>query len=651
MRGRIELALYENAHTLYRTLTPMTKRGDGVFFVRIPRDLRGYYYTYLVDGNTEVTDPYSIASAPNSRRSAIVALAETDPEGWDAPGVHDLPPVAPTDALIYESHLRDLTAHPSAGSAHPGKYLGLVTTARGEMAEGTIPIRHLRSLGVTHLHLLPLADFFTLDETVSDPERYNWGYDPELFHVPEGSYAVDLVDPTSRIRELKTMILALHRHGIRVVLDVVYNHSYKSYDSNLHVLAPHHYHRMNHDGSFSNGSGVGNEIATETPEGRRFVLESLLYWVREYRVDGFRFDLMALMDRDTVDEAVRLLRSEKPDLLLYGEPWLGGPSVLPDSLRTLRSTQRAGGFALFNDRFRDAIRGDNDGDGLGYVQGNVACKAAVMDGICGSPDFTDAPSETINYFSAHDNLILQDKLARTAAPELVEPLTKLAFGILLTAQGIPFVAAGTEFGRSKQGNANSYNAPLSVNAIDWGLRARHAGVLRYVQDLVSLRATYPQLRLRSGEAIRERLRFADSPPSVIDFSVQGDSSCDSPSGLSGDSRENSWISSGCSVSDTSRESGSESEVRENAVHTDRSARSEQREKILRVIINVGKEFYHPRLEYLRLERTSGKTDSNSSRRERLYLCFDENGIVEPPVPIAEEDLGVPPASMRIYEQI
>lgn len=314
LKDKITLFIYNDGEGLERKAYVMSRGNDGVHEATIKGDLKGKFYTYLVDENKEVTDPYSISSSMNSIRSAIIDLEDTNPQGWEN---HTIPYNRRNcDAIVYEVHIKDFTAHESSGANHKGKYLGFAeeNTSYNGLSTG---ISHLKDLGVTHVHILPVSDFISVREDKElffQEGNYNWGYDPELFNVPEGSYASEPADPTSRVKELKTMIMALHESGLKVILDVVYNHTFRSYDSNFNTLMPNYYYRNNPDGSFSNGSGVGNEMATERPMVRKFVIESLLYWANEYKVDGFRFDLMALIDIDTVEEAVSRLREIKPDI-------------------------------------------------------------------------------------------------------------------------------------------------------------------------------------------------------------------------------------------------------------------------------------------------------------------------------------------------
>ena len=513
---KISVAIYESAKSLSRTLYSMTKANDGVFSAVVAGDLHNRFYTYIVDGDTEVTDPYCISTAANSVRSAIVDLERTHPEDWLN---HTIPKGNNgCDAILYEVHVADFSAHSSSGMTHKGKFLAFSEndTKIGNHSTG---LDHIIDLGVTHVHMMPVYDYLTVDEEVENDANYNWGYDPEHYNALEGSYATKPNDPSNRIYEFKKAVMALHEKGIKVVLDVVYNHTYRTEHSNFNVLVPKYYHRTTEEGYFSNGSGCGNEFASETPMGRKFIIDSLLYWATEFRIDGFRFDLMALIDKDTIDLALKELRKINPEMLFYGEPWMGGASTLDEKSRVYKGAQCLKGYALFNDDFRDAIKGDNDGTGKGFIHGNKDMKHKLHTGLLGSIaydakyiGFTAQPCESINYFNSHDNLILQDKLLKTTPGATDDELlkqTKLSFDLLFMAQGVPFFHAGNEFMRDKKGHHNTYNAPLSINAIDWNNKTKHYALYQYVKDLIRLRKSYPSFRIKSATDIKERVHFIE----------------------------------------------------------------------------------------------------------------------------------------------
>ncbi len=520
----IHLLLYKDGETINRKSFPMEKEENGVHKLVIKENLKNYYYTYLIDGDLEVTDPYSIASSLNSNRSAIIDIEETNPWGWEH---HPIPRNSiNTNAIIYETHVKDFSFHKSSGVENKGKFLGLaeIGTKYNGVSTG---LSHLKELGITHIHLLPIYDFLSVKEEkryFSIDENYNWGYDPELYNVVEGSYATIPEEPINRIKELKQMIMTLHEEGIKVIIDVVYNHTYRSVDSNFNIIMPGYYHRMDKNGHFSDGSGCGNEIASEKSMVRKFILDSVIYWVDEFKIDGLRFDLMALTDKDTMGEIVRTLRERKPDLLIYGEPWAGGRTTLPHNEMTLKGSQTELGIAFFNDDFRDAVKGDNNGIEKGFSQGNMDHKISTETGIAGSIyyddshiGFTNSPIETINYINAHDDLIIYDKMRATHPhfeDEGIFRLNKFAFSILFTAQGIPFIHGGNEFLRSKMMMTNTYNHPSSINNIDWSLKENNLDYYNYFRDLIKLRKSYSVFRMTDAESIRDKLKF-------LSFSCEG----------------------------------------------------------------------------------------------------------------------------------
>ena len=512
----IYLIVYPLYDLVDRKAFLMEKDKDGVPEYVLEGDHKGCFYNFLVDGE-EVTDPYSIGSSMNSRHSAIIDLKDTDPKGWHS---HKIPKANNfTDAIIYEVHVKDFTGSITSGVEHRGKYLGFAEDGSNYKGFKT-GISHLKELGITHVHLLPVYDFYTVNENKDDfyrDENYNWGYDPELYNVVEGSYASKPEEPTNRIKEFKELIMALHEAGIKVVLDVVYNHTYKNYDSNFNRIMPRYYHRIRPDGTFSDGSGCGNEIASERPMVRKFILDSLKYWVNEFKVDGFRFDLMALTDLETIEKAVKMLRDINPDILIYGEPWAGGSTIMDPATMTLKGCQSDLNFAFFNDNIRDSVKGDTNGDKKGFIQGESKYKLGVETGIVGSINydsnhigFTKNPSETINYINAHDDLILYDKIKKTLphmAEEDIVRLNKFGFSILFTSQGIPFIHGGNEFLRSKKMISNTYKSPLSINAIDWSLKEKNVDYYNYFKDLISLRKKYKEFRLKDKKLITDKLKF------------------------------------------------------------------------------------------------------------------------------------------------
>jgi pullulanase len=518
-----KVRIYENPYPVDGeswSETELTRAGEaGVMQATVSGDLEGRYYLYemTVYGQTYLTpDAYSVAMSSNSRRSMIVDLADTDPPGWDADQFPSFPEI---ESVVYELHVRDVTAGETwtGTEANRHKFLGVVEpgTSWDGVATG---FDHILSLGVNTVQILPMFDFASVDE--NDPASRNWGYDPLAYNVPEGSYASAADDGRVRIREMKAMIQAFHAAGIKVVMDVVYNHTngVGPAASLFDAMVPKYYYRLNADGSYSNGSGVGNEIATEQPMAHRFILQSVKYWVEEYRIDGFRFDLMGLIDTDLMAELTQEIKAINPHALIYGEPW-GGYGTTP---LTGKGDQRGLGFGCFNDNIRNAIRGSTDGTDAGYAMGDLNDRAAVVRGLDGAiTDFTDGPTETINYISAHDNYTWWDKLDHRWNPTTPPPhygqdelirMDRFGASMVLTAQGIPFIHGGCDFLRTKRTGdpaqdeetiRNSYAAGDDVNALDWARKVTHLATFDYYSGLIELRLARPELRLPTAADIQD----------------------------------------------------------------------------------------------------------------------------------------------------
>lgn len=526
----------------------MTRQEFGVWEIRVMGDMGGIYYTYSVMcmGKTlEAADPYGVSSGVNGRRSMVVNLSITNPEGWD--NLHHKQLINPTDAVLYEVHVRDITIHPSAGVQYPGKFLGLAQKDTRSFENLPTGLSHLVELGITHVHLMPIFDFFTVDETKPFENQYNWGYDPTNFNVPEGSYATDPNDGYVRIRELKQMIKAFKEADIGVVMDVVYNHTYKTVDSDFNKLVPGYYYRRDQHCIFSNGSGCGNEIATERSMVRNFILTSVKRWASEYKIDGFRFDLMGLIDIETMNDVRLALDKISPSIILYGEGWTGGLSLLKSyEAASKANAPKLNRIGIFNDNTRDAIKGDAfHQEQTGYITGNLKYKEGVKFGVAGAVfhpgvDYTRVnysgyawasyPWHCVNYTAAHDNLSLYDKLM-ASRHDLNEAehirIVNLAAAIVLTSQGIPFFMLGTEMMRSKKGEHNSYNLPDEINQIDWSIKSRYLQVFNYHKGLIALRKAHPAFRMIQAEEVRRNLAFYPTSDKVIAFSINNYANFDS----------------------------------------------------------------------------------------------------------------------------
>ncbi|MCA1752378.1 MAG: type I pullulanase [Flavobacteriales bacterium] len=519
----------------------LAKSDRGTWEAEIGEELIGKYYSLSakIDGTQrpEVPGPYAKAVGTNGLRGHILNPAEAVPEGWEDDAS---PPLGEfSDIVIYELHIRDFSIHPESGMEHKGKYLAFTekgTTTPGDIATG---IDHLREMGVTHVHLLPAFDYLSVDESRLDEPQFNWGYDPQNFNVPEGSYSTNPSDGAVRIREFKAMVKALHDAGICVVMDVVYNHTGKVEGLSFDALVPGYYYRYREDGSLSNASGCGNETASEQPMMRKFMIESLKYWVEEYHIDGFRFDLMAVHDIATMNAIEKELRSIRPDIFIYGEGWTADDSPLPENKRALKKyTYRMPGIAAFSDDIRDGLKGSwSREDSRGFV-GNVSLlRESVKFGIVGATEhewidydrvnnsnapWALEPQQCIGYVSCHDNHTLFDKLTIAhpdASEDDIRKMHILAHAIVLTSQGIPFLHAGAEFMRTKGGEENSYKSPDTVNRLDWSRKAQHADVVTACRDLIALRKAHPAFRLGAAHEIRARLKFLPSDTTVIAYHI------------------------------------------------------------------------------------------------------------------------------------
>ena len=500
------------------------QRGDmGLWSAEVEGDKKGMYYAFQVsvDGNIlkETAGIFARALDVNGNRGAIIDMRDTDPEGWSE---DKRPAVDPTEIVIYEMHYRDMTAHESAGSSNPGKYIAMAehgTRSHEGLATG---IDHLREMGVTHIHLLPTADFGSIDES-RPTNQYNWGYEPKNYNAPEGTYSTNPADPEARIRELKTLIKAMHDAGLCVVLDVVYNHTTTTENCGFELTVPGYFYRMREDGSFADGSGCGNETASEKPMMRKYMVESLEYWVKEYHIDGFRFDLMAIHDIETMNLIRERLEALNPDILLYGEGWAASAPLYDESkLAFKRYTYQMPGIAAFSDDIRNALRGTLDLSQGGFIHGVEGNKEALKFGIVGGVEHPEVnhseaawcaePRQHISYVTCHDDHNLRDRLEHLSPDASEEERIKMAklahFGVF-TSQGVPFIFCGEEMYRSKRGEKNTYNMPDEYNAIDWALKSQYGDLVEYCKGLIAMRKEHPAFSLGTADAVREHLKFIE----------------------------------------------------------------------------------------------------------------------------------------------
>lgn len=527
----------------------MTPDVNGTWIAEKDGDLNGTYYTYSVtiDGTTqEACDPYARTTGVNGKRAMVIDLDSTDPEGWE----NDTNPHAGesiNDAIIYEAHIRDITVGSDSGIENAGKYLGMIETGTTTDSGIATGLDHIKELGITHLHILPMYDFGSVDETYTFANLYNWGYDPVNYNVPEGSYSTDPYNGEVRVAEAKQMVKGLHDNGISVVMDVVYNHVQSASDFCINKLVPGYFSRINSDGSYSNGSGCGNDTASERSMVKKYIVESVNYWADEYHIDGFRFDLVGLLDVDTINEIIETVHETHPDVIFYGEGWTLTTSVTKagTTLATQKNSKETPDFAYFNDTIRDGLKGNVfDGAATGYVSGAQGKEDTMNRCFIGNDTWCSSPSQTINYASCHDNHTLFDRLQNSRSDASLEDLVKmnnLAAAIYMTAEGIPFMQTGEEMLRTKLNddgtfNSNSYNAGDKVNAIVWSSLddATYASVFEYYKGLIAFRKAHAALRLSTAEDVATYVSTLDNlDANMVGFDIAG--------GMDGESAEEIYL--------------------------------------------------------------------------------------------------------------
>ena len=517
----------------------MVRGEKGQWIVEIEGDLDGKFYNYIINGKDKIVDPYAKAVSVNGTRAMVVDLNSTNPKGWNKDKKPYLDKI--TDSILYEMHVRDFSIDENSGVSkeYRGKFLGIV--------EGK-PIEHLKELGITHVHLLPSFDYETIDESKELENQYNWGYDPQNYNVPEGSYSTNAYDGKTRIREFKEMVLKLHESGIRVVMDMVYNHTFRYKDSSFNLAVPNYYYRTYEDGSFSNGSGCGNETASERNMVRRLIVDSVVYFAKEYHIDGFRFDLMAVHDIDTMLMIRKELDKIDKSLIMYGEGWNGGTSLLnPEKAAFKANTFKfeRKQIACFSDDIRDALKGNVfEEKSKGFINGKTNLEESIKAGIVAFTNhpevdyskviysgkaWADEPYQAVIYESAHDNYTLWDKINLAKDDEDSEEdlikMNNLAASIVLLSQGISFLHSGEEFLRTKKdlnGNLieNSYNSLDVVNKIYWNRKEKYKDVFEYYKGLIALRKKYKEFRMDNSNDIKQRINFLkDLPSNVVGFSI------------------------------------------------------------------------------------------------------------------------------------
>lgn len=539
----VELRLYKDGirGEAYHK-TNLQKKGNGIWGTVLSGDYEGKFYTFRVnDGEwlDEVPGIYARCVGANGLRGMIYNPNTTNPEGW----IYDNGPryKSFTEAVIYETHVRDFSIAENSGIENKGKFLGFTEDGTRSPEGVKTGIDHLQELGITHVHLLPVNDFVTVDEE-KPLEKYNWGYDPMHYNALEGSYATDAYDGRKRIIEFKELVKALHANGIGVILDVVFNHTYYAKESVFNQIVPGYFYRQKEDGSFANATGCGNEVASEREMVRKYIIDTLKYWVEEYHIDGFRFDLMGVHDLKTMQEIRKSLDKIDHGLFLYGEGWAADQSPMPESKRAVkRNTSAMRRIASFNDDFRDALKGNHgDKKSKGFVSGLNLREEAIKFGITAAvyhpqvnygyidtveKAWAAEPDQCINYVSCHDNYTLWDKLKQSlpkASDEELRKRVKLAGALVLTSQGVPLLHAGVDFCRTKGGNGNSYKSPDSVNQIDWNRKNEYIDVFEYFQKLIQLRKNHPAFRLANANSIRKHLNFcAEYKIGVVSYCLDG----------------------------------------------------------------------------------------------------------------------------------
>ena len=508
----------------------MKQTSENVWETTISGDLKGKFYTFDI-GRGETPGVFAKAVGINGKRGAIIDMQTTNPSGWNSE--RRLTLRSPADLIIYEMHHRDFSIDASSGLVNKGKFVALTEQKA---------IKHLKELGVNAVHILPSYDFASIDESNTTTPQYNWGYDPLNYNVPEGSYSFDAEQPTRRILEFKQMVQALHKAGIRVILDVVYNHTFDIEGGNFDRTFPKAYYRYTADGKPSNGSGCGNETASEKPLMRQFMLESMKYWVNEYHIDGFRVDLMGIHDIETMNLIRKELTAIDPNIFIYGEGWTAGTCAYPTEKLALKAhIKQMPGIAAFSDELRDALRGPfSDNKQAAFLGGLAGFEESIKAGITGmiahpQVDYTKVnytkeawakePTQMISYVSCHDDMCLVDRL-KASIPEVAYDmdalirLNLLAQTAVFTTQGIPFMLSGEEMLRDKKGVHNSYNSPDEINHLDWNNLKKYPQVFAYYKGLIQMRKAHPAFRLGSAELVRKHLEFLPTQDCLVAFRLK-----------------------------------------------------------------------------------------------------------------------------------
>ena len=519
---QMQVQIYSSADTDSCMSYNLKKQANDLWSLTIKGDLQGKYYTIRSLQNGEWSEPapgiFAKAVSVNGERAAIIDMNKTNPQGWaedKRPQMTD-----PTDIVVYETHLRDFTMSQNSGITNKGKFLSL-TEENTKTTDGlTSGIEHLKELGITHLQILPMFDYGSIDETTLSKGNYNWGYDPINYNVPEGGYSTNPYDPATRIIEAKQMILALHKAGIRVVMDVVYNHTYNVMGCSLGRVIPKYFYRLNPDGTYANGSGCGNETASEKELMRQFMIESVCYWAEEYHIDGFRFDLMGIHDQETMRQIRAALDKIDPTILVYGEGWAAmTPAYEYEKLAMKQYTHFMPRVGAFSDDIRNALIGSPFDHERGFASGNNSSRNAVCFGLVGGIDYKEnqygegwsgQPMQHVSYITCHDNYCLRDRIEVSAKDETQDTqirMNKLAQTAVLVSQGMTFIYGGEELYRTKLGIDNSYQSPDSINTIPWENKLKYNDLYEYYRQIIQIRHQHKALRLGSAELINKHVEF------------------------------------------------------------------------------------------------------------------------------------------------
>ena len=505
---QMEVRIYVQSDDVQSTkVVPLTKSEGDFWTATVKGDLAGQFYTVrsFQNGEWGLESPgiFAKAVSVNGQKAAIIDFAKTNPEGWK----EDVRPAMPdmTDIVVYETHLRDYTMSPNSGVEHKGKFIGMTEEPA---------IKHLQELGITHLQILPFFDYGSIDETALDQNKYNWGYDPVNYNAPDGGYSTNPFDPACRIRETKQMIQALHKAGIRVIMDVVYNHTYDVMGCALGRVVPKYFYRLNADGTYANGSGCGNETASDHEMYRRFMVESVCYWAREYHIDGFRFDLMGIHDQETMRQIRAALDKIDPTILTYGEGWAAMSPAYPyDSLAMKQWTYKMPRVGAFSDDIRNALIGSPFDHERGFASGNPSSAKDVMRGLIACPEWSGEPMQHVSYITCHDNYCLRDRIDVSAIGESEATkirMNKLAQTAVLVSQGMTFLYGGEELYRTKKGIDNSYQSPDSINTIPWENKEKYADLVEYYRQMIAIRRAHKGFRLGTAELVKEHVEFMDT---------------------------------------------------------------------------------------------------------------------------------------------